>query len=104
MDEEDILSNYCADLVSKTKLEPALVHLFRSRAVAAWVRVDELYRIAGVEREGIKPELVATRLPSPDGDPNGAVILFFDSESMWSMTAWYNIGRLSESHPLTAAG
>ena len=99
MDEEDILNNYCADLVSLTKLEPAIVYLLTERPMGAWTPVRELYARAGQPNESIKADLVATWLLSPNADPGGAVILFFDEESFWSMTAWYNVAHLREHHP-----
>lgn len=101
MDEEDILSNCCADLVSETRFESALVHLFGAKAAGEWVSVAELYRLAGLSTEGIKPELFAGWLPSPN-TPGYSIVLFFVEDSLWSMTAWYNVARLRESHPATA--
>lgn len=94
MDLEDILSNQCADLVSETKFEPALVHLLQHRRAGEWVPVIELYRIAGASSEGIRPEVAAAWLPSPSGQPGAALILFCDEECQWDMTAYYNAARL----------
>jgi hypothetical protein len=99
MDEEDILNNHCADLVSLAKLEPALVYLLGERPPGAWSAVRELYARAGQPNEAIKADLVAAWLSPPNGDADGAVILFYDEESLWSMTAWYNVGRLRENRP-----
>jgi hypothetical protein len=99
MDEEDTLNNYCADLVSLAKLEPALVYLLGGRPMGAWTSVRSLYARAGYPDESIKADLVATWLVPPDGDPGGAVVLFLDWDSFWSMKAWYNVAHLRERHP-----
>jgi len=65
------------------------------------VKVVELYRIAGQPAEGIKPEVVAAWLPSPTGTSGDAIVLFYDEDSLWSMTAWYDVARL-RSHPPAA--
>jgi hypothetical protein len=101
MDEDDLLDLRCGDLVSLARLEPGLLHLFRAKAAGEWVPVAELYRAAGQPAADLKDGLVAAWLPSPDGDPGGAVVLFTDT--LWSMTTWYNTGRLRERHPEGAA-
>jgi len=98
MDEEDIMNEKCADLVSVARLEPALIHLFGTKLPGEWVRVRDLYQIAGQSTDGIKPGLAASWLPSPD-TTGYAVVLFYDEDSLWSTTAWYNAARLREQHP-----
>lgn len=93
MDEEDTLSNLCADLVSMTRFEPALLHLFQSKRPGEWVPVAELYRRAGAN-DTIRPTLAAAWLTSPTVQPGYAVVFFCDDELQWSMTAYYNAERL----------
>jgi hypothetical protein len=50
--------------------------------------------VAGSAGEQIKPELVAAWLPAPGGEPDYAVVVFFDAETQWSSTAYYNRSRL----------
>jgi hypothetical protein len=105
-DEADVLSNLCVDLVSLRRLEPGLDHLFRRQAPGRWVAVSELYEKAGQPDQAIKPQLAAAWLPSP-GDPDYAVILFFDDTTKWSLTADYNVARLLGQQPqsqVAAAG
>jgi hypothetical protein len=98
MDEEDILSNFCTDLVSLARLEAGVVHLFGAKRAGEWVSVADLYRAASQTADAIKPELSATWLPVPR-DPDHAIVLFFDPELWWSMQAVYNAARLREKHP-----
>ena len=104
-DETDRLSNLCADLVSLTRLEPGLVHLFHHSRAGEWISVAELYRVAGAPDDGIKPELAATWLTPPSGQPGYALVLFCDDELQWSTTAYHNVGRLfrHETLPITSA-
>jgi hypothetical protein len=105
-DEADTLGNLCMDLVSLRRSEPALVHLFRDTLPGAWVPVRELYERAGLAAEPIKAQLVAAWLPSPC-DPDYAVIVFFDDETKWSLTAECHAARLIRQHPqspVAAAG
>lgn len=95
-DEADRLNNLCTDLVSLRNLEPGIEHLLQNRP-GEWLAVADLYRVAGVALSQIKPELNATWLPSPSGAPGSVVILFCDDELQWSLTAYYNAKRLSES-------
>lgn len=99
-DEADIPSNVCTDLVSLRKLEPALIHLFRDTTPGVWVPVRELYARAGHSGEAIKTGLAAAWLPSP-GDPDYAVVVFFDNETKWSLTADYHAARLLGQQPQT---
>jgi hypothetical protein len=106
MDETDLLSNLCADLVSLRRLEPGLGMLFREPK-GSWVPVRELYSHAGQPDESIKENLVAAWLPSPT-DPNYSILVFLDDESKWSMTADYNstrlLGRQPQSSQASKAG
>jgi hypothetical protein len=72
----------------------------------AWVPVRELYEHAGAAAGPIPTSLAAAWLSSP-GDPDYAVILFFDDETKWSLTAGYNVTRLLGQRakaPVAAAG
>jgi hypothetical protein len=91
--ETDQFGNLCTDLVSLARLEPGLRRLFQNGA-GEWISVAELYRAVGPSDEPIKPELAAVWLPSPTGTPGYVVILFCDEDSQWSLTAYYNRGRL----------
>lgn len=105
-DEADILNNLCADLVSLRRLEPGLVYLFRVKTPGTWTPVRELYDRAGQPDGSIKAQLAAAWLPSPGG-PDYAVVVFFDDETKWSLTADYNLARLMKAHPqspVAAAG
>jgi hypothetical protein len=79
--------------VSLRRLEPGLAALFRDRAPGTWVPVRDLYERAGTSTEPIPTSLAAAWLPSP-GDPDYAVIVFFDDETKWSFTADCNATRL----------
>jgi len=100
-DETDVMNNLCADLVCLRRFEPALVYLFRERLPGAWVPVRELYERI-VPMEASFDQLAATWLPSPTGDPDYSVVLFFDDATKWSMTADYNVARLRQQHPSPA--
>src|SRR6266496_3298347 len=102
-DESDHLSNVCTDLVSLRRLEPSVVSLFRERRAGEWAAVDDLYRKSGGSEEPVKATLHAAWLPSADGDPGYAVILFKDADTKWSMTAEYNITRLPATAPQVRA-
>lgn len=105
-DETDTLSNLCTDLVSLRRLEPGLAYLFRDKTPGTWTLVRDLYERAGQPDDSIKPQLAAAWLPSP-GDPDYAVVVFFDDETKWALTADYNVARLMKSHPqspVAAAG
>jgi hypothetical protein len=95
-DEADRLSNLCADLVSLRRLEPGLACLFQ-RGRGDWVRVRELYLGTEAPTEEIGPGLFAAWLRCPSGDPDYAVICFFDVDSGWSGQARYNVGRLTRA-------
>ena len=93
-DVADRLSNLCADLVSLRRLEPALMVLFAAER-AEWVPVRELYLAADLPAEGVESGLDASWGPAPSSDPDYAVIIFFDPETQWTSTAYYNFGRLN---------
>jgi hypothetical protein len=103
MNDGVFLSTLCADLVSLRRLEPGLVHLFRTKQPGEWISVAELYRVAGESGAAIKPELAVTWLTPPSGQPGYAVVLFCEDELQWSTTAHYNVARLlrNDNVPLT---
>ena len=106
-DEADTLSNLCTDLVSLRRLEPGLNHLFRNTPPGTWTPIRDLYEQAGQPDGAIKAELAATWLPAPGSDPGYAVVVFFDNETKWFLTADYNLARLMNQFPqspVAAAG
>lgn len=103
MDEEDVLSNLCTDLVSLARFEPALVYLFQSKRPGEWAPVGELYRRAGAGG-AIRPTLAATWLTSPTGQPGSAIVFFCDEDLSWNMTAYYDAERLLGSVTPEAVG
>lgn len=97
-DETDSLSNWCADLVSLRRFEPGLLHLFRERSPGEWVQVSDLYARAGEPPAPVPGGLVAAWLPSPT-DAGYAIVVFWDEETRWSLTAEYDVARLLNQHP-----
>jgi hypothetical protein len=97
-DEADILSNVCVDLVSLCRLEPGLKFLFAQTVPGSWTSVRDLYDRAGQPQPNVESKLAVTWLPSPGG-PDYAVVLFFDDETKWSLTADYNVARLLGTKP-----
>jgi hypothetical protein len=97
-DELDLISNLCADLVSERRHEPILLRLFRDVPAGEWVPLRQL------TVSGDYPATLAaswTRTP----DPDFVLVLFFDTETLWSMHADYNLSRLTKraSHVLATA-
>ena len=91
MEPFDHLSNLCADVVSEKRHEPLLLSLFRDTPAGEWVPLREL---AG---SGEYPfTLAASWVKTPDAEY--AMVLFFDSETLWSMHADYNLSRLLRSN------
>ena len=104
--DSDFMSNVCTDLVALRRMEPALSHLLRDHHAGVWVPVADLYAQTEVPFPAIECELQAAWLPAPN-DLNYAVIVFFDDESKWSMTAEYDAMRLLGRQilePISAAG
>jgi hypothetical protein len=99
-DETDRLSNLCTDLVSLRRLEPGVVHLFQHHRAGEWVPVRDLYRAGGDADGPVAPGLVAAWLPAPTDAPDYAVVVFFDAETQWSSTAYYNRARLLVGSPV----
>lgn len=96
-DELDRLSNLCADVVSQRRYEFVLVRLFRDTPAGEWVLLQEL---AGSEE--YPATLAASWVRTPDAD--FALVLFFDTETLWSMHADYNLARLLRTSQPAAVG
>jgi len=96
MDLYDRLSNLCADVVSERRWEPALLRLFHDTPSAEWRPLREL-----TDADEYPATLAASWVSTPDAD--FAIVLFFDSETLWSMHADYNLARLVRYHTTTAA-
>lgn len=99
-DELDVLQELCADIVSEKRYEPALLRLFGEKP-GAWMTTKSLCEAARQPVPGAKATV--TWLPAP-GEPDYAVILFFDPDSLWSTTALYNTSRLHKSPGLIGSG
>ncbi len=93
-DEEILLFNTCADLVSLKRYEAFPLPLLGGKRPGEWVGVRELCQQSGVPAEDLSPELFAVWLPDPKAQDGYVVIVFYDDESKWSMAAHYNRGRL----------
>jgi hypothetical protein len=88
LSDDDRRSNLCADIVSLTRLEPGLAHLFR-QPLGHWVAVETLYRLSGQVGRTDFPTLAACWLPSPPGTTDCVLVVFCDVDSLWSMVAFY---------------
>ncbi len=93
-DEEVVLFNACADLVTLKKCEAFPLRLLGGKRPGDWVGVRQLCQQLGLAADDLTPELFAAWLPDPKADDGYVVILFYDDESKWSMAAHYNRGRL----------
>ena len=91
---DDEMCNFCADLVSLQKTEAFPLYLFQSKLPGEWGSIHDLCLQLGVPSGDLEPSVFATWLPDPMGNSDFAEILFYDSESMWSMVAHYNRTRL----------
>jgi hypothetical protein len=103
MDDDIALVNACADLVSLKKNEAFPARLLLGKRPGEWVRVWEFCRQLGVAFGELGTSVFATWLPDPRGDDGYAVILFYDDESGWSMTAHHNralVARTASSQPI----
>jgi hypothetical protein len=92
-DELDRISNLCLELVSERKHESMLLRLFRDRPAGLWVPLAEL----DLPRDDYPVSLKVSWVNTPD--PKYAIVLFFDSETLWSMHADYNLSRLLRISP-----
>lgn len=102
MDEDIALVNACADLVTEKKNEAFPSRLLLGKRSGEWVAVAEFCRQTGVAPGELGANLFATWLLDPRSEDGYAVILFYDDESQWSMTAHYNralLARKASSQP-----
>jgi hypothetical protein len=70
----------------------------------SWTPVYELCNRAGGAGEPIKAELNAAWLPAPGAAPGYTVVVFFDDDTKWSLTAEYNVARLPGQAGMAEAG
>lgn len=104
MHEDEItLSNACTDLVTLRKFEAFPLHLLGAKQPAEWVGVRDFCDRNSFDLGDLKSGLFATWLPDPMANDGYAVILFYDDESKWSMTAHYNRSRLLDDVPANQA-
>jgi hypothetical protein len=102
MEQEELTSNLCTDLVSLKRHETELKRFLNETPPGRWVPVSALRDVP----ETVVDSLMATWLPSP-GDLDYVVILFLDDATKWSQTADYNATRLlgrQVAAPLAIAG
>jgi len=92
-DNETMLANTCADLVSLKKTESFPFFLF-GRRPGEWTAVRDFCLSIGVAPGQVGPGVFVTWLPDPLGNEGYNVIVFYDDESKWSMAAHYNRARL----------
>jgi hypothetical protein len=63
--------------------------------------VEEVCATLGLTADGVGPDLFAAWLADPLGDEGYSLIVFYDTESLWSTAARYNRQRLlAEAHPI----
>ena len=92
-DEQVVLNNACADLVSLEKCEAFPARLLAGKP-GEWVGVRSLCMRIGIDPGEVNESVFALWLPDPVGDENYAVIIFYDAECLWTMAANYNRKRL----------
>ena len=90
MHDDVILCDACADLVSLKKWEAFPRHLLGARQAGEWVNVRDVCQQVGIGPSDLPLELFATWLPEPKADDGYVVIVFYDGETQWSMTAHFN--------------
>jgi hypothetical protein len=95
MEDEQVvhLNNSCADLVSLGQYESFPIHLLAGKS-GEWVEVRELCVQVGIDPGDLTEEVVATWLPDPGSDEAYALIIFYEQNSMWTMAAQFNRGRI----------
>lgn len=100
MEEQELaLHNLCSDIATYREFEPILLNLFK-REAATWHRLVTLaaetsINLVRYEQTIAGSELRLIWLPDPEDSPSYGMIFFFDLNSLWSMGARYNIGRLN---------
>ena len=95
-DDDFELADVCADLVSLRDFESFVWHLLQMER-ARWRPVAEVLFDAGLAcpaLERLGAELFVTWLEDPGSAEDYTVIVFYDRDSKWSMTAEYNRQRL----------
>lgn len=93
-DDEIMLENTCADLVSLKKNDDFPLRLLSDKRSGEWVCVRDFCLLIGVAPGNLEPAVFACWLSDPMGHESYAVIMFYDGDSGWSLTAHYNRGRL----------
>jgi hypothetical protein len=93
-DDEIGLVNACTDLATLRPTEAFALHLLEDKRPGEWVRVRDFCLQIGVPPGDLGPAIFATWLPDPLANEAYAVVVFYDDESKWSMTAQYNRARL----------
>lgn len=93
---EDIISNFCTDLLSLSENEWFLKCLLKNNK-GQWLAIAEAYSINGKdlpEDIKIREELFSVWLDDPLGDNDFVTIFFYDVELGWNLSASYNQNRL----------
>lgn len=86
----------CSDLVSLKKYEPVLLELLTKKRGAEWSPVQQVCAMVGLANE-IPMAVSVCWLPVPIAKEGYVLIVFYDQDSGWSMTANYNKSRLIEN-------
>src|SRR5262249_41962596 len=92
--EELFLLNTCTDLVTLRRHEAFPLHVLGSKPPGEWVGVRDACHQVGIDLGELKPDLFVTWLAAPVGNPEYALLFFYDEESKWTMAAQYNRQRL----------
>jgi hypothetical protein len=95
--DENTLLNACTDLLSLKKYEAFPLHLLLEKRTGEWTGAREFCQQIGVAANELTPDLFVSWLPDPKAHAGYVVIIFYDDESMWSMSAHYNRVRLLDS-------
>lgn len=86
----------CSNMLTQARFDDAMSALFGEHAAGVWADVDALYREIEPPPVAIAATLRVAWLAAPDGAPGYAFVVFYESSTMWSSTAIYNVGRLLE--------
>ena len=84
----------CSNVLTKARLDNAMSALFGEYAAGVWADVDALYREIEPPPVEIAATLRVAWLAAPDATPGYALVVFYESSTLWSLTAIYNVGRL----------
>lgn len=82
-------------MLTYARFDGAMAALFRDHRAGEWVGVDTLYRAIEPPPMPIAEDLRVVWLAAPDGNPGYALVVFYESSTLWSRTAIYNAGRLA---------